>query len=226
MKKLTPIAIALFVILSGSPVLVAQDDDSFDQKKAIKQIKADLDKVLQDLSSLSSDKVDPKTGKHAVDQMDELLKNMKNSQGRIVTNIDDLIKNMKMDPSSSPSDQPNDSQQKSQQQKKDKNKQDKRDRNKKPEESKRDQKENQDGKKPKGKKKPGADDQEKKKNKNGKVPQKPEDSGEEKIPVIQDSESWGHLPSEVRQLLIEKNYRDYFPNYGDEISDYLKSLKK
>ena len=30
----------------------------------------------------------------------------------------------------------------------------------------------------------------------------------------------------VRQLLVEDNFRDYYPDYQREIADYLKSLDK
>lgn len=51
-------------------------------------------------------------------------------------------------------------------------------------------------------------------------------SGRDVVAPLRDREGWGYLPNEVRQLLIEKNFRDYFPDYEREISDYLKSLNK
>ncbi|MEZ6195705.1 MAG: hypothetical protein R3F20_08245 [Planctomycetota bacterium] len=51
-------------------------------------------------------------------------------------------------------------------------------------------------------------------------------SGSERVDPEFDRQGWGYLPSEVRQLLIEKNFRDYFPDYDREIADYLKSINK
>lgn len=217
------VAIALIAIVVMPLYSAAQDEGQFDPKKAVKQIKDDLESVLEDLSSLNGGEVDPKKGKEIVDQMDELLKQMKGSQDRIVDNIDQLIKNMKKNPSGSPSQKQQD--QKPKQDQKPQKSQDKRDRNQKPKDGERDQPKDKKGEKPEGQSKPG-DQESQKKPKQGTQKKKAPDSGVEKVPFTPDTEQWGNLPAETRQLLIEKNFRNFFPDYHKEINDYLKSLNR
>ncbi|MFT7618628.1 MAG: hypothetical protein ACI97A_002275 [Planctomycetota bacterium] len=219
--KLRMVALALIAVVVLPVVSFAQDEGEFDPKKAVKEIKEDLDSVLEDLSSLNGGEVDPEKGKDIVNQMDELLKQMKGSQSRIVDNIDNLIKNMKKNPSGSPSQGEQDKKKKDQKKKE----QEKRDRNEKPKDGERDEPKDQKGNKPQGEQKPDGQDPQKDP-KQGKQKKKAPESGVKKVPVTQDSENWGNLPAETRQLLIEKNFRDYFPDYHKEINDYLKSLKR
>ncbi len=212
----------------------AQDEADFDPRAAIKQIKKDLDTIVEDLAELSGSNLDSEKGERVVENIDKLLQGMQESQDRVVSSFDDLIQKMKSKKSKSSSSSSSKGKQQS-------NSKGSKSKGKSPKKgSRRDRnKERQSGKgKPESKgeeekgSKPGEDGEPKDSQqgdgdlRNTKTGRKSPKSGREETPVQIDAKGWGHLPAEVRQLLIDKNFRDYFPDYEREISDYLKSLNR
>ena len=212
------LAVLALTIVTSAPLL-AQEEEKFDRAEAIKKIKTDLDKAVETLAELSGTGLNGEAGKRAVENIDKLLDGMQSSQGQIVDNIDQLIRNMKQSKSKSKGKGKESKSSKSKP--KNNQSQQKRNRNQKPQDKKREGKKDQpkNGEKPEG----GEEDKEPKQ---GKQPRKAPGADEEKVPIIDDSQAWGMLPPEVRQLLIENNFRDYFPDYQKEIADYLKSLNR
>lgn len=47
-----------------------------------------------------------------------------------------------------------------------------------------------------------------------------------KIPVDWDKERWGHLPQELRQLLIDANFKVIAPSYDEALKNYYKRIGK
>lgn len=43
-----------------------------------------------------------------------------------------------------------------------------------------------------------------------------------KVVQVQINEIWGRLPAEQRQKLVDRNFKDYTPEYEDEIREYLR----
>ena len=39
-----------------------------------------------------------------------------------------------------------------------------------------------------------------------------------------DEERWGHLPPELRQRLIDRNFKDFTPPYAKELKEYYKKI--
>lgn len=60
-------------------------------------------------------------------------------------------------------------------------------------------------------------------NNRGNRPQQPPT---ENIQAPDDAERWGFLPKELRQRLIDRNYREFTPEYQREIKNYFRRLSK
>lgn len=231
---------ALVAILFGTVTtrVSAQEPDEFNAEEVVKKINEDLEKILKDMSTLSGAGA-AETGERVVENIDKLLEQMQKSQGDVVKNIDELIKNIKTSPSGSGGSGQQQSQKKPQKSGKQGSKQQV-DRNQ--AEGQKDRKEGgqkkedekkQGGSEPKPgeEKKDGEGDPESAEKSDGEKSQSREgrrmkDRNPEKVDHNQVLEAWGFYPNEVKQKLIEGNFRDFFPNYEREISEYLKSLNK
>lgn len=220
--RITALAVAAAAFHLAAPAC-AQDggDERSEMRKIVKQIKEDLDTLVEDLARLSTGEGKDE-GDRVVKNIDELLEGMGGSGDRIVSNIDELLAKMKKQSSSSSGggggkSKPSGQRKQRPGQRRDRNQQGEKDQHDQPHGKKPDE---QDGNsKPNG----GEDER---MPKQGKDPRKPPESDEERVPFLDDREVWGTLPPEVRQILIESSYRDYFPEYEREISDYLKSLNR
>lgn len=225
MKSITTFAIA--AVFAFALPLAAQDggEEGPDEREIVKQIKKDLDTLVEDLAKLASGETSG-DGERVVDNIDKLLEGMGGSGDRVVGNIDELLKKMKKQQSQSSggggggksNPKPGGKQQQPGK---------RRDRNQQGEKGQKDepQQGKKPGEKPDGQGEPkGGDDE--RTPKQGKDPRKPPESAQERVPFLDDREVWGTLPPEVRQILIESSYRDYFPEYEREISEYMKSLNR
>lgn len=214
---------ALFALALPLP---AQDGgEEPDEREIVKQIKKDLDTLVEDLAKIATGGAVEK-GDRVVENIDKLLKDMGGSGDRVVDNIDELLKQMKMQQSQS-SGGGGQGQQQSKSGQGQQRPSQRRDRNQKgeqgqkdgPQEGQQPQQPNGEGDQPKG----GEDTRDPKQ---GKDPRKPPESQEERVPFLDDREVWGTLPPEVKQILIESSYREYYPEYERDISEYLKSLNR
>ena len=215
----TRIVIALVCAAVLAPGALAQEGEEFDPRKVIKEIQEDLSSLVDEYAALSSGKSVGESGKRIVDNIDKLLEGIQNSQDRIVDNIDEIIKQKKKSSSSSSS-----SSQQQQQQQQQQGKPQSRDRNQQQKDRQRNQR--QQGKKPDGEQQPKGSEHESQRPEQSKGGRKAPGSKEERVPFVDDANRWGLLPPETRQLLIENNFREYFPDYQREISDYLRSLNR
>ncbi|MCB9831315.1 MAG: hypothetical protein H6807_02490 [Planctomycetes bacterium] len=218
------LVLALFALLVPATRGLAQEE--FDPREAIKEIKKDMARLREDFARLQGDTSTEKA-ERVIENIDKLLEGLQNSQSGVIGKIDELIRNQKLqDSSSSSSQDPQQGKQKSQGNQGKGQKQPKpqsRDHNQKPGDQKRDEPQDGESKEP-GDQPTGKENHDKPEQSERNLKQP--DSGTEVVPVIQDAEVWGRLPPEVRQLLIERNYRDYYPNYEKEIADYLKALNR
>ena len=216
------------IFLLALPASAQDGGEEPDERETVKQIKKDLDTLVEDLAKIATGGAAEK-GDRVVDNIDKLLKNMGGSGGsgdRVVDNIDELLKQMKMQQSQSgggggqgqQKPKPGEGQQRPSQ---------RRDRNQKGEQGQDGPKDGQQQqKKPDGEgDQPTAGD-DTRDPKQGKNPRKPPGSREERVPFLDDREVWGTLPPEVKQILIESSYREYYPEYERDISEYLKSLNR
>lgn len=225
-NRLTLMLIAAVLCLSA-PAVQAQDEP-FDPREAVKKISEGFDTILESLNEMSATDASV-SGSEVVDNIDKLLDSMKAAQDDVVKNIDDLIRNQKRQNSNSSSSsgsskgQPKQGSSGQPQGKQGGGK--KRDRNQSDGEGKKpgDQKKEEAGKKPGEDGEPqGEKSTEKSEQTNG--GRRPSDKPQEVYRQILEAGGWGYLPDEMKQRLIESNFRDWFPDYDREIRDYLKSL--
>ena len=221
MKALTTATLAIMALAISTPTVGAQDEGEIDPREIVKQIQKDLDELVDSYAKLAGD--ESGAGEKVVENIDKLLEGLDANQKDVVKSIDELLKNMKQSQSSSGGGGGQSSSSKG----KGKNGKPKaRDRNKDPNEKPGQGKPKPKGKKPDGGKKPNGPEKSQDRPGQKKSGQRPPGSKKEKVPFIDDRVSWGKLPPETQQLLIENNFRDYFPDYDKAISDYLKSLNR
>ncbi len=224
MKALATATLAVMALAAATPTVWAQDEAEVDPREIVKEIQKDLDELVDSYAKLAGD--ESKAGEKVVENIDKLLEGLDANQKDVINSINELLKNINQNQSSSSG---GGGSQNSSSKGKGKGKNSKpraRDRNKDPKE-----KPGQGKPKPKGKKNDGSrkpDGPEKSRDQAGqkKDGKRPPGQREEKVPFIDDRVSWGKLPPETQQLLIENNFRDYFPDYDKAISDYLKSLNR
>ena len=216
----------LLLVAFAAPASLAQEEteEEFDPKKVVKQIQEDLDSIIESMAELSG-QVSSERGKKVVENIDKLLEGMQGAQSSVVGQIDKLIDNLKMQQSRQNSSSGGGQQQNKSGKGKGKNQQrpqSRRDRNQREGERQREQngsKPQKDGKDPKS----GQESSGTPKQKQG---DKSPDSQAKNANLPRQAGEWGFLPPEMRQALIENNFREYFPNYEKEIRDYLKSLNR
>ena len=224
--RLTLMLIAAVLCLTA-PTVQAQDEP-FDPREAVKKISEGFDTILESLNEMSA--TDASTsGDEVVDNIDKLLDSMKTAQDDVVKNIDNLIRNQEQQKSNSSSSsgsskgQPKQGSSNKPQGNQDGGK--KRDRNQSEGEGEKSggQKKEEDGQKPGEDGEPqGEKSTEKSEQTND--GRRPSDKPKEVYRQILEAGGWGYLPDEMKQRLIESNFRDWFPDYDREIRDYLKSL--
>ncbi len=227
--KMLIITAAIAVLVS--PVTSAQDEP-FDPREAVKKISEGFDAVLESLNEMSTSEAQ-ENGEEIVEDIDSLLESMKGAQDDIVNNIDELIRNQKLQSSNSSSSSGSSSQQqqKPNQSGKPQNQQNggkQRDRNQEDGENQTPgEKDGEPKNEPGGK--PGEGGEPKgqetgQKPEQGKNGRKPHEKPTEIYRQILAAGGWGYLTVAMSQRLIESNFRDWFPDYDREIRDYLKSL--
>ncbi len=222
MKPRAAAALAILVLAGAAPIARAQDETEIDPREIVKEIQKDLDELVDAYAKLAGD--DSAAGEKVVTNIDKLLEGLDSNQKDVIKSINELLKNMKQNESSSGGGGGQSSSSKGKGKSGGKPKA--RDRNKDPKEKPGQGKPQQKGKKPSGNQQPDGPEKSQDRPGQKKSGQRPPNSGEEKIPFIDDRVSWGKLPPETQQLLIENNFRDYFPDYDKAISDYLKSLNR
>ncbi|MCA9320011.1 MAG: hypothetical protein KDB53_04715 [Planctomycetes bacterium] len=205
------------------PAQGAPDDES---KKIVQQIQKDLESLVDEYAKLSGNDSLAETGERVKNNIDKLLDGLDQQQNRVMSNIDQLIEQQKQQSSSSSGGEGQ-----SKGQSKPQSKGEKRDRNQEPKDGK-DGKDGKQGGEKKPQPKPGQSDP-KSGEKSGQDPEQanngrktPGGEAEQRIDVVDDSLYWAGLPPETKQFLIENNFREYFPDYEREISEYLKSLNR
>lgn len=220
-----------------APLAAQQGPEEERAKELVRQINEDLEQIIKDLSTLSG-RQGAEAGDRVVENIEKLLEGLSGNQSDVVKNIDELVKQIKTKSGgsgeSNSNQPPKDGKpqgQKSGKQpkngrKSDKNKGegDKERGGQKPEE-KGGEKESQGKPEKQGDGDPegGENPKDPKQARSGRKPRDKDPEINKQDPIL---DAWGFLPDEMRQKLIEGNFRDYFPNYEREIGEYLKSLQK
>jgi len=205
------VALMAMTCVSFLPAQGGSEEEQVDIQELVRQIRrnmVDIEKEIDRVEAESSKEASEK----AQQNIQKLVDSLKGRGSQITTDIDEIIKNLKANGGGSGSCN-NPSQSKSQ--------------GNKPQSRNRNQRQNQgdqpqDGKPQNGQKENNtAEDQPGGRNQRGKRKSKPE---KVKIPVNWDKERWGHLPAELRQLLIDRNFKTIAPTYEQALREYYKRI--
>ena len=181
-------------------------------EELVKQIRRNMIAVEREIDRVETEAA-AENAKAAKENLEKLISSLKGRSDQIASDIDEMIKNLKQQQGQSSSSSSSKSQkQQSQSQARDRNKRE--NRGNKPQDS---QGQPRDGSKENNTAadKPGG------RNKSGS--KKPEPN-KVRVPVNWDAERWGHLPPELRQRLIDRNFKAFTPPYAEELKEYYKKI--
>jgi len=213
--KLIPYLSLLAFLNVIAPALPAQGGEEVDIKELIKQIRRNMMEVEKEIDRVESEAASDQAAR-AKENLDKLVESMKGRSDQIASDIDEIIKNMKPGQGKGQGQGQGQSKGKGKSQGKPKS----RDGNRRENEGQRPQ--NSDGQPRDGSDEDNTEkDQAGGRNKDGN--KKPEPK-RVRVPVNWDEERWGHLPPELRQRLIDRNFKDFTPPYAQELKEYYKKI--
>lgn len=214
-------SIVLLSLAAFAPSLAAQEptEPAVNPAELLRQIQRNMEAVEKGLDELATE--DAKAaGRRSVEDLNKLIDSLKSGGRQITTDIDTLIREMK---SSSSGGGGGGGGEKSKSQSKDRNQSKERggakDRNK-PEPS-----QQPGGGKPDNGKTEDNTAKDQPGGANGPGNTRPEDPREKFRQELLEGR-WGVLPPELRQRLVERNFREFTPEYQEELRAYFRRLAR
>ena len=188
------------------------DQGEVNVEELVKQIRRNMVAVEKAIDRVETETA-TENAESAKEKLDKLVTSLKGRSDQIASDIDEMIKNIKQQQgSSSSSSSKSKQQQQSQSQARDRDKR------------------QQQGKQPQdsqGQPKEGSRENNTAKDKQGgrnKQGNKKPEAGKVRVPVNWDADRWGHLPPELRQRLIDRNFKAFTPPYAQELKEYYKKI--
>lgn len=210
----------LLLLAVFAPALVAQEpaEPEVNPQELLRQIQRNMEAVEKGLDELATE--DAKAaGRRTVDDLNKLIDSLKSSGRQVTSDIDTIIRQMKSSGGGGGGGGGGRSQSKSKDRNQSKERGSAKDRNK-PEPSQQPGGGKPDSGKPEentAKDQPGGA--------NGPGNTRPEDPREKFRQELLEGR-WGVLPPELRQRLVERNFREFTPEYQEELRAYFRRLAR
>ncbi len=226
-RRATP-ALGLVLVLSMLPAAAAQPGGD-DPAELLRQIQRNMTEIEKALSGIDATGAAGR-GEQIVEDLERLVSGLRSRQDQIVKDLDEILKRMKLQQSSSQSQQNQDQQQSPKSGRNQKPRA--RDRNQGGRQDPKDRKEGQQGQDPKDESAKRGEDPKSPENNKGKDEAEGEnragtarrDPAGRRVDAARIIDRWGLLPEETRQRLVNDNFRDFTPEYEEEIRQYFRNL--
>ncbi len=206
-------AVFLALVVAPARAQGGGGQEEVDLAELVKQIRRNMVAVEREMDRVEAEAA-REDAEAARENLQKLIQGLKGRGDQITSDIDEIIKNIKQSGNSQSSSQ---SSSQSGQQKPSQA----RDRNQRQGQKNSSQSSSQS--RPEGGRDENNTGEDRPGGRNKAGNKKPE-SRQSRADVNWDSERWGHLPAELRQRLIDRNFKNFTPPYAKELKEYFKRI--